>query len=117
MKFKIDENLPAEFALLLREAGHEADTTVEEKLAGASDAQLFELCRAESRLLLTLDMDFASIRAYPPGTHPGIVVFRSKSQDLETLAAMLKRLVLVLRERSPAGQLWIVEPGRVRIRN
>ena len=34
MKFKIDENLPVEVAELLREAGHDAATAIEQQLGG-----------------------------------------------------------------------------------
>jgi hypothetical protein len=37
LKLKIDENLPAECAVLLRNAGFEADTVVNEFLAGAEE--------------------------------------------------------------------------------
>lgn len=40
MKFKVDENLPVEAADLLREAGHEADTVLEEGLCGTEDEVL-----------------------------------------------------------------------------
>ena len=85
MKFKIDENLPTEYAPILREAGFETDTVSDEKLSGAGDSVLSERCRAEDRVLMTLDLDFANVQAYPPKSHPGIVVFRSKSQDKPTL--------------------------------
>jgi len=116
LKFKIDENLPAECALILREAGFEAATAVEQRLSGAEDSALFERCRAESRVLVTLDLDFANVQAYPPGSHSGIVVFRSKSQDKPTLISLLKRILPVLIRRSPERQLWIVEPDRIRYR-
>jgi predicted nuclease of predicted toxin-antitoxin system len=88
----------------------------EEKLSGAGDSALSELCRAEDRVLMTLDLDFANVQAYPPKSHPGIVVFRSKSQDKPTLVALLKRLVPALLQLSPKHQLWIVEPDRIRYR-
>ena len=50
MKFKIDENLPTEYAPILREAGFEADTVSDEKLSGAGDSALSERCRAEDRV-------------------------------------------------------------------
>jgi hypothetical protein len=37
LKFKVDENLPTEYALILREAGFEADKVSDEKLSGAGD--------------------------------------------------------------------------------
>jgi predicted nuclease of predicted toxin-antitoxin system len=116
LKFKVDENLPAEYALVLRDAGFEAETVFDEKLSGTDDAALSERCRTESRVLMTLDLDFANVQAYPPKSHSGIVVFRSKSQDTPTLIGLLKRLVRALKQRSPEQQLWIVEQDRIRYR-
>jgi len=116
LKFKIDENLPAECALIFREAGFEAATVAEQKLSGAEDSVLFERCRVEGRVLVTLDLDFANVQAYRPGSHSGIVVVRSSSQDRATPISILKRIVPVLIQRSPERQLWIVEPDRIRYR-
>jgi hypothetical protein len=44
LKFKVDENLPTEYAPILREAGFEADTVSDEKLSGAGDSVLCERC-------------------------------------------------------------------------
>jgi predicted nuclease of predicted toxin-antitoxin system len=116
LKFKVDENLPAEHAAMLREAGHEADTVGDQKLTGADDSAIFKRCQAEGRILLTLDLDFGNVQVYPPKSHSGIVVFRPGSQDKPTLIALLKRLLPVLKNRSPKQQLWIVEHDRVRYR-
>lgn len=116
MKFKIDENLPAECALIFREAGFEAATVAEQALSGAHDAVLLERCHAERRVLVTLDLDFANVQAYPPGSHSGIIVARTNSQDKATLISILKRSLPVLARRSPEGQLWIVESDRIRFR-
>ena len=40
LKFKVDENLPTEYASILRGAGFEAETVSNEKLSGASDSVL-----------------------------------------------------------------------------
>ena len=66
MKFKVDENLPSEYASILSDAGFEADTVVDQRLSGANDLVLFERCCKEGRVLMTLDLDFANVRAYPP---------------------------------------------------
>jgi predicted nuclease of predicted toxin-antitoxin system len=65
LKFKVDENLPTEYAPILREAGFEADTVSDEKLSGAGDSVLSERCRAEDRVLMTLDLDFAKCPSIP----------------------------------------------------
>ena len=67
MKFKIDENLPAEAAGVLRASGYLADTVGEEDMSGADDETVAGTSRAEDRILITLDLDFANIRAYPAG--------------------------------------------------
>ena len=116
MKFKIDQNLPGECAVLLRQAGFEADTVDDEGLSGAEDWDLAERTRSGGRALLTLDLGFSDIRSYPPQQYTGIVVLCSKAQDKITLISMLRRLIQVLRERQPEGQLWVVQRDRIRFR-
>ncbi|MDF5725367.1 MAG: DUF5615 family PIN-like protein [Rhizonema sp. PD37] len=66
MKFKIDENLPVELADLLQSAGYDAMTVNQQKLSGEKDPIILEICQQEGRVLVTLDLDFADIRTYPP---------------------------------------------------
>ena len=116
MKFKTDENLPNHEASTLREFGFEADSVWDESLTGADDRSIAEQARGEGRILVTLDLDFANIRAYPPEQHPGIVVLRLKAQDRDTVIAFIRRFAAVLNQRSPEGELWIVEHDRIRFR-
>ncbi len=116
MKIKIDENLPSEYVTLLRAAGFEADSVDDEGLGSAEDAVISHHIKAEQRALLTLDLGFADIRAYPPEEYAGLIVLRSKTQDKITLLSLLRRVIPVLLQRSPAGQLWIVESDRIRFR-
>ena len=116
MKLKVDENLPADCAFLLRDAGFEADTVVDERLKGADDAAIASRARSEDRVLVTLDLDFANIRAYPPLEHAGIIVLRPKRQDKLTVLTLMQLVVLALTNRTPAGELWIVESDRIRFR-
>lgn len=81
MRFKIDENLPAELAEELRVAGHEAATVEDQRLVGTSDRHLSEVCKTEGRIFVTLDLDFADIRTYPPNKHSGLIVLRLARQD------------------------------------
>jgi predicted nuclease of predicted toxin-antitoxin system len=66
MRFKLDENMPVEAAELLRAANYVADTVHDEQLAGHPDPDVALVCQREQRALITLDLDFADIRAYPP---------------------------------------------------
>jgi predicted nuclease of predicted toxin-antitoxin system len=113
--FKLDENLPLDAETLLSDAGHDVETVLNERLAGQSDGRVFEASKAEGRILVTLDLDFADIRLYPPSTHPGIWVLRPRQQSIESILALLRGALSILRSETAQGRLWIVEPTRVRI--
>ncbi|MGH8523339.1 MAG: DUF5615 family PIN-like protein [Gammaproteobacteria bacterium] len=51
-------------------------TVLDQKLGGHADPHIASICRTEDRALITLDMDFADIRTYPPNQYPGVVVLR-----------------------------------------
>jgi len=117
LKFKIDENLPNEAAGLLAGAGHDAVTVADQQMAGRPDANLAAVCLQEGRAVVTLDLDFADIRAYPPADYPGIIVLRLARLDKTRVLSVLTRLLPVLDEESLAGKLWIVEEASVRVRS
>ena len=117
MKFKTDENLPAEAAATLRDCGFDAETAWDENLSGSDDQTIAARVRNEGRILLTLDLDFANIQAYPPHQHSGIIVLRLKRQDKATVVAYIRRIAAALDRRSPVGELWIVENNRIRFRH
>jgi predicted nuclease of predicted toxin-antitoxin system len=60
MRFKVDENLPQEVAAVLRSAGHDALTLLDQGAAGSPDAVLATLLQRERRALLTLDLGFGT---------------------------------------------------------
>ncbi len=117
MRGKLDENMPVEAAKFLRAAGWECDTVFDEALGGAEDPDISARCQAEGRELFTLDLDFADIRAYPPSAHVGIVVFRPNEPSRSRVLSLLQRAIPVLAAEWVEHRLWIVEPGRVRIRS
>jgi len=65
MKFKLDENLPREGVQILRAAGHDAVTVLDQGLGGKPDPEIFAVVQAEGRALVTLDVGFGNIRTYP----------------------------------------------------
>lgn len=117
MRFKLDENLPTALSGRFAEAGHDAVTVTDQAMTGASDPDLAAICRSEGRTLVTLDMDFADIRDYPPRDYPGLVVFRLARHGPGRVLEVATRLLKMLPDASIHGQLWIVEDNRIRIRD
>jgi predicted nuclease of predicted toxin-antitoxin system len=115
VKFKIDENLPTEFVGLLVRAGHEAASAEEQDLQGKADPIVIDTCAREKRILVTLDLDFADIKAYPPEQYPGLMVLRVARQDKTHLVEVFQRALPLLEREPIEGQLWIIEEVRVRI--
>jgi len=115
MKLKLDENLDARLVSVLYRAGHEAATVRDQGLTGVDDQALYAWCKSEGRILVTLDLDFANVLRYPPEPSGGIVVFRGPNDLLPTLRVLTETLIGALAKENPTGQLWIVEPGRVRV--
>ena len=116
MKFKLDENLPAEAAALLREHGRDVHSVCDERLGGAADPAIAQAAQREQRILLTPDLDFADIRRYPPLSYPGIIVLRLARQHNASVLGMMPRLLEMLRTEPITRRLWIVDESRTRIR-
>lgn len=116
MKFKADENLPVEVRDDLRSAGHDALTVADQRMAGQADIQIARVCRAEARAILTLDLDFSDIRVYPPADYAGIIVLRPAAQNIPSIRRLVRQVIALIPTEPLAGNLWIVDDGRVRIR-
>ena len=115
MRFKLDENLNESAKAILRNAGHDVMTAVEQELAGSADPALFKVCQAELRCLVTLDLDFANLLDFPPNKSAGIVVLRHRRPTLAGVSVLVQQLATALKSSDPTGKLWIIEPGHLRI--
>ena len=116
MKFKLDENLSPTLAKHFESSGHEAHSVVAQSLGGQSDDRIIDVCLREQRALITLDLDFSNIQAYPPNQYSGIVVLRIADQSHSRVEAAIRRIVALLPQERLTGSLWIVEDHRVRVR-
>jgi predicted nuclease of predicted toxin-antitoxin system len=115
MRLKLDENLDERLRDKIATAGHDVSTVRLQGLRGETDDNLFELCRRESRAIVTLDLDFSNVLRYPPDGTEGVIVLRGRNNLLSTISDLAETLIAALNLHSPRGQLWIVEPHRLRI--
>ncbi|MEE9602948.1 MAG: DUF5615 family PIN-like protein [Thermoguttaceae bacterium] len=115
-KFKVDENLPTEAVDVLRDAGHDAMSVVDQQMGGRPDTDIAAVCRQEDRVVVTLDLDFADIRAYPPADYPGIIVLRLARLDKRRVLSVMQRLTALVEQEPLSDKLWIVDESSVRVR-
>ncbi|MEW6419789.1 MAG: DUF5615 family PIN-like protein [Nitrospirota bacterium] len=116
MKFKLDENFGTRTQQLFRASGHDVQTVRDQGLQGRSDFYLYEVCCAEQRCLVTLDLDFSDVTRFPPAKTGGIVVIRvPRNPSLVLLEQLIRQFLQSLTEMSVEKKLWIVEVGRIRI--
>ena len=116
MKFKLDENFGTRTQHVFKVAGYDVQTVFQESLQGASDQRIYDVCCAEQRCLVTLDMDFANVTRFAPDRPGGIAVIRlPRNPSLSLLESLIRQLLHALDTITLDNKLWIVEPGRIRV--
>lgn len=117
-KIKLDENFPPDFVSLFQTNLIDASSVHHQNISGSQDNYVFKICKEESRVLVTFDLDFANILRYPADDTAGIIVCRLRKKiNLDYIRELSIMLVKVISEHELSGKLFIVEDNKVRIRN
>ncbi len=117
IRIKVDEDLPARVAWLLREHGYQATTVTEQGMGGWKDPRLFEAVQAERRYLITADKGFGDIRIYPPGSHWGLLLLRPDEDGIGPVIELIEEVLARISDLSELeGMLAVASPGKLRIR-
>jgi predicted nuclease of predicted toxin-antitoxin system len=116
VKIKLDENLGRPHVALLRRHKYDADRLFEEGLSGIDDAEVWRHVRQEKRFLITLDLGFADVRRYHPGTHPGILLLRPRRKGRGSVTRILRRVLSEIRLEALGGCLAVADEMRTRLR-
>jgi hypothetical protein len=91
-------------------------TVAEEALLSAPDRVILDRCRLEGRALISLDRGLADPLVHNPADYAGIIVLRLPRKPKRVdLNKALRVLVAGLERHRPAGNLWLVRSGRIRI--
>jgi len=115
MNFLANENFPLFSIKLLRNAGYNAASVIEDT-PGAKDHKVLKRAHDENRIILTFDRDYGELIFKHKSLAPvGVVYFRFDPSTPEEPAKILLNLI----ERSKVsllGKFTVVERGRVRQR-
>jgi hypothetical protein len=116
MKMKLDENIGKRGQSLLKDAGHDVCTILEQNLQSAPDPIVIEVCRVEQRCLVTLDLDFSNPLQYNPSDYSGIAVLRlPRRPEPQDLLDAIETLINALKTETIDRKLWIIKRGQIRI--
>ena len=116
VKLKLDENLSRHLKQSLRALNNDVTTAADEGLLSQPDTTVAGAANREERMLLTLDLEFGDLRKYPPGHHPGIILFRPRSFGPLAVNQFVEDFVRSTELHLFAGCVAVVEPSRVRVR-
>jgi predicted nucleotidyltransferase len=78
---------------------------------------LYRAIEKEGRMLFTLDVEFGDLRKYPPGSHPGIILFRPKTFGPLAVNRFVEKFVHNNPLEPLAGCVVVVEPTSIRVRH
>jgi predicted nuclease of predicted toxin-antitoxin system len=116
MRVKLDENLGRAHARFLQQLGFEVDRVHDQGLSGEADRVIWQRVCQEGRFFITLDLDFADVRQYPPGSHPGILLLRPHSRGRQAVLELLRRVLEEHPLSELAGCLAVADIAHTRVR-
>lgn len=117
-KFFIDEDMPRSLSRALSGEGFSVTDVRDVGLRGARDEAVFSFAQGEQAVLITGDTGFGNILRYPLGGHMGIVIVHFPNEvPTHEITRQVCEAVKRLSVEDLRGNLFVVEPGRVRIRH
>lgn len=116
MTILLDHCVQRRYLRLLREWGYDVQLLGDHIPVDSSDPDVLKLAAKLDAVLLTDDLDFSDIRAYPPQDYGGLIVMRYTAQDEAALDQTLKSALTDLYREGLRGVLVIVAANRYRIR-
>jgi predicted nuclease of predicted toxin-antitoxin system len=117
IKFLIDEDMPRSTMGVLKAAGYEALDVRDCGLRGKSDKDIFAFAQRSGAVILTGDMGFGNLYQFPLGRHYGIVIVHFPNEiSMFEMSRQITKALQGLAETDYAGNLIILEPGRIRVR-
>lgn len=116
MKFLLDMGISPSVGGWLKATGHQAKHLADENLDRLSDPEILEKARAEDRVLLTHDLDFADLLAAGGESLPSVVILRLRNMKAKHQISSIDHVVERYAETLRTGVIITVSEGLVRSR-
>jgi len=116
LRIKVDEDLPVIVARLLTDAGYDTARVPDQQMGGWDDQKLWDAVQDEKRFLITADKGFGDLRAYPPGTHEGVLVLRPDDDGIRPMEELMRAVLNGFRLDELVGVVAVATPRGLRIR-
>ena len=100
----------------LNSHGHEAIHLRDQGLQRLPNGAIFEKGIAESRVIVTFDLDFGEIVALSKGRKTGVVLFRLRNTRVSFVIQRLSEVIAECSDALARGAVVIVEETRHRVR-
>jgi predicted nuclease of predicted toxin-antitoxin system len=116
VRFLADMGVSLTTVEALRATGHDAVHLRDEDLIRLPDAEIAAKAVAETRVVLTFDLDFGDILAAARSGAPSVVIFRLRNQTPAAVNPRLFRIIAECSAELASGAIVIVEDDGFRVR-
>lgn len=117
MRFLVDMNLPPGIASWLRQEGHDAAHALDLGYAELADRDIFGRAGADTRIVITLDLDFGEIAVGASISRTGVILLRLRRVHQQYIRERCGTAIAQAGEALERGAVVIVEDSRLRIRS
>ena len=116
MRVIADMCMDVRVASWLNSQGHDATHLREEGLQRLPNGEIFDKAIAESRVVVTFDLDFGEIVALAKGRKAGVILFRLRNTRTSFVIQRLSDVISECVDALTRGAIVIVEETRHRVR-
>jgi predicted nuclease of predicted toxin-antitoxin system len=116
VRFIADMCMDVRVASWLNSQGHDVTHLRDEGLQRLPNGGVFEKAIAESRVVVTFDLDFGEIIALSKGRKTGVILFRLRNTRTAFVIQRLSDVISACADALTRGAIVIVEEARHRVR-
>jgi len=116
VKFLVDMPLSPGLTSWLIDHGHDAIHAVQAGLDRATDDQIIDRARAESRVIVTADLDYPRLLAMGRALSPGLILFRGGDFNEADCVTRLTRALETVSSADILCSIVVIEHQRIRRR-